>query len=214
MTRYVAAGSTVTPLILIVDGSTRLPSGPDALHVYVKPPETWRTFGLVPWPSHCCSSARSIWAPVSVMVTRLLPNGWTANASAKVISPASMSVRMPPGFMNATTALPVVALAVSASWESAMTSPRTDSPAAFCSRVSAAVVAPMRLLAIGAEIAVYLSMMAVWAGSLATSCVTIEFVAETETTWPVRLSMRRLASVSTRPKDDALVAGLPAITQL
>ena len=69
------------PLILIVAGSTREPSGAEALQVYVRPLDTCSTFGLVPWPSHCCSSTRSIWAPVSVRVTRLLPKGWTANAS-------------------------------------------------------------------------------------------------------------------------------------
>ena len=71
----------------------------------------------------------------------------------------------------------------------------------------------MRRLAIGAERAVYLSRIAVWAGSLATSWVTI-LLAATETTCPVRRSTRRLASVSTRPNDDALVARLPPITQL
>ena len=125
-----------------------------------------------------------------------------------------MSVRMPPGFMNATTALPKPAGAVAASWESAMMSPRTDSPAAFWSRVSGAVEAPILRLAMGAEIAVYLLRIVVWAGSLATSWVTILLSADTETTWPVRRSTRRSASVSTRPNDDALVARLPPITQL
>ena len=72
----------------------------------------------------------------------------------------------------------------------------------------------MRLLAIGAEMAVYLLRIAVCAGSLATSWVTILLSAETETTCPVRRSTRRSASVSTRPKDDALVARLPPMTQL
>ena len=46
--------------------------------MYAKPFETWRI--PIP-PVNCCSSSASICAPVSVIVTRLLPNGWTVNAS-------------------------------------------------------------------------------------------------------------------------------------
>ena len=39
--------------------------------------------------SNCCSSSASIWAPVRVIVTRLLPNGWTPKASPNVNSPSA-----------------------------------------------------------------------------------------------------------------------------
>ena len=49
---------------------------------------------------------------------------------------------MPPGFMNATTALPKSGGAVAASWESAITSPSADSPAGVCARVMSVVIEP------------------------------------------------------------------------
>ncbi len=62
--------------------STFEPVGADALHVYVKPFETC-SMRLAPGVglSNCCSSSVSIWAPVSVIVTMLFPNGCTAKAS-------------------------------------------------------------------------------------------------------------------------------------
>ena len=71
------------------------------------------------------------------IVTSTLANGWTLNASPYVIGPALMSARMPPEFMNATTAGAPLAAGqvgpdVAHSWASAMMSPSDDSPAAFC----------------------------------------------------------------------------------
>ena len=54
---------------------------------------------------------------------------------------------------------------VAASWASAMTSPRADSPAALAVRVMSAVIVPMTWLASGADSASYLSINAVTSAS-------------------------------------------------
>src|SRR5699024_8520694 len=71
---------------------------------------------------HCSSSTCLICAPVRSSVSSVLANGWTSAASLYVTSPASMSVRTPPGFMNAITGrLSVAARSCTAqSWASAM----------------------------------------------------------------------------------------------
>ena len=58
---------------------------------------------------------------------------------------------MPPGFVIATTALPVVAEEDAASWASPMTSPRAYSPAALVARVMSAVIEPITWLRRGAD---------------------------------------------------------------
>ena len=50
---------------------------------YLKVFDTCRTrcTAWPPQPGNCCSSRRRSMSPVIVLVTRLLPNGWTVNAS-------------------------------------------------------------------------------------------------------------------------------------
>src|SRR5918995_1291091 len=101
-------------------------------------------------PQNCSSSILSICAPVRVSVCRMLPNGWTVNASPNVTtpspSPAGLDAnvsdpRTPPGFMNATTAWPSGAgPSVAANWASAITSPIVCSPSGWFTFVRSAVV--------------------------------------------------------------------------
>ena len=75
---------------------------------------------------HCCSSIAFSCAPLSVSVTRLLPNGWVEYASEYVTVPpaplATRFVRTPPGLVNATWA-PFTRVA--ANCASAIRRPRT-----------------------------------------------------------------------------------------
>src|ERR671923_1287968 len=159
-------------------------------------------------------------SPVLVFTTMVLPNGWTVNSSPYVTLPSPSpagepanvrSARMPPGFMNATTAPPKSVGAVAASCASAITSPSAvspDSPGAT-SRVISDVIEPTTRLAIGAAIALYLSTIAASAGSLATSRVTSRFTALAASTSLELLSITRSMSVISRPKDEALVVRMP-----
>ena len=116
--------------------------------------------------------------------------------------------------MNAATAPPKSVGAVASSIASAITSPIGCSPAAFVplgvsrpERMSA-VTLPTTRFASGAESFVYLSRIAVSAGSFATSWVTMRFVAFASTICFDWWSIRRSMSVITRPNDDALVTQL------
>src|SRR5665647_1543710 len=80
---------------------------------------------------------------------------------------------MPPGFMNATTAEPLFAGLVDASWASAITSPSVDSPAELVVRVMSAEIEPTTLFACAAERFLYFVTSVVSAASLATSLVLI-----------------------------------------
>ena len=119
--------------------------------------------------------------------------------------------------MNATSAPPKSVGVVASSIASAITSPIGCSPAAFAplglSRAErmSAVMLPITLFASGAASAVYLSTIACACGSLATSCVTIWFVALAVSIRSERRSMVRSMSLITRPNDAALVTSLPEI---
>ena len=76
------------------------------------------------------------------------------------------SARIPPGFMNATTAPPKSVGAVEASCASAMTSPSAVSWANDVVRVMSAAMEPTMRALIGPAIALYFAISAVWSGSL------------------------------------------------
>src|SRR5215218_1920672 len=162
-------------------------------------------------------------SPVIVTTAITFENGWTVNASEYVIWPACSpptwllavsSARIPPGFMNATTAAPLLAGLVDSSWASAITSPSADSPDGAVARVMSAVIEPTTLFACAAERFLYLLIRVVWAASAATSFVLIWLSADFDTTLPVVLSMPRLIFVIIRPNELALVTSLPLIVQL
>ena len=122
--------------------------------------------------------------------------------------------------MNAATAPPKSVGAVLSSIASAITSPIGCSPAPFwplglsrAERMSA-VILPMILFASGAESVVYLSRIAWAAGSFATSCVTMWFVALAAVIFFDFESIVRSMSVTSRPKEAALVTSLPDIRQM
>jgi len=69
---------------LVYAGSILLPTGAEADHDQWKPEDGPRCRNRTDpsaWVTHCCSSTRSIWAPVIVIDTSRLPNGWTVNDS-------------------------------------------------------------------------------------------------------------------------------------
>ena len=116
--------------------------------------------------------------------------------------------------MNAVCAPPFAGSRVAASCASAITSPSALSPACVSARVTSAVIEPITRFASGAEIRAYFSISCVWAPSLATSRVTITFVAVFDVTSPLAESIVSSMSVSTRPNALALVTSFVPIMQL
>ncbi len=149
-----------------------------------------------------------------------LRKGKMLNASPYVMDRGALpglrvrSARMPPGFMNATSAPPCGAVRAASSVPSAMTFPIADSPAAFAVRVRSAAMVPTTRLATAVYSGRYRSMMAVRTGSLGTSRVTTTLRAVFETTSAVRWSIARSIAVIARPNEEADVTSLPSIVQL
>src|SRR3954447_3936013 len=121
---------------------------------------------------------------------------------------------MPPGFMKATTAPPLLAGLADASCASAITSPSALSPAGFVDREMSPVIEPMTRFASGAESDFVLSAIAWTAASGMTVRVIGTFFAFAETTLPVELSTPRSTLVTTRPNDPAWVTSLPFLLQM
>src|SRR5688572_14747048 len=130
----------------------------------------------------------------------------------------SMSCRMPPEFIKAILALPVVGPAVAASWASAITSPSVDSPSGLGVRVRWRGSLPVTCWARGAAASTYCwttvatsgsalggsSMRLVLVSALREFSTTV-LVAEADASSPVALSTVRVRSVKTRPNEAALV---------
>ena len=209
---------------MTVAGSTFSQTGPDPCHVYVKPADTWRMrlAGAVQ-PANCSSSTRSIWAPVRVIVTRLLPNGWTVNDSPYVTFPSPS-----PAALDGVREVGPDPAGVHER-DDGVAEPRVVRRVELCvgddvaeGGLAGRVVGPADGGRDRADDAVgerrrdrvVRAMRAVWSAALSTSRVTITLLADARTMSPVvRLTIRSM-SVTRRPNELPLVTSLSSMTQL